>query len=412
MRSAFAALGVRNYRLFAIASLIPYVGIWAQRVSQDWLIVAAGGGPGALGIATGLQFLPLLLFSTVVGLVADRLPKRALLYVTQIVMGGSACALGLLAFAGWVEIWHVYVAAFVFGVGSAFDRPTRLSFINEVVDESLAPSGIGLNSASLNLSRAVGPAVAGLSIAVMGSSVADTGLVIALNGATFFVGIVLLARMRADEIRPSDRLPKARGQIRESFGYVLGDRPTLLILLVILIVGTFGLNYQLTIALMATQVYGVGAAELGVLGTAMAMGSLCGSLAAVRSVGRHSDRFVTVSLAFGVVTMLAGLMPTYYAFMAFLPVCGFAAMSVTVRATTIIQMRTPSQMRGRVMSLYILVLMGGTPIGAPLLGWVASLHGARWTLVGGGLLTLAGVACSGLIVHLVTRARPSVEPTS
>lgn len=405
MRSAFAALRVRNYRLFAVASLIPYIGIWAQRVSQDWLIVAMGGGPAALGIATGLQFLPLLLFSTVVGLVADRVPKRAMLYITQIVMGGSSCFLGALAMFGVVELWHVYTVAFVFGVGSAFDRPTRLSFINEVVDESLAPSGIGLNSASLNLSRAVGPAVAGLSIALLGSSVFDTGVVIALNGMTFLIGMVLLARINVSELYSSDRLLRARGQIREALRYVADDRPTLLILLVILIVGTFGLNYQLTIALIATQVYEVGAGELGILGAAMAVGSLGGSLNAVRSASVHSGRFVATALTFGVITAMAGLMPTFHSFMLFLLVCGFSAMTLTVRATTTIQMRTAPQMRGRVMSLYVLVLMGGTPIGAPLLGWVAARYGARWTLIGGGLLTLAGVGCSSVVVRFLARTR-------
>ena len=390
MSTTFAALRVRNYRLFAVGSLVSNTGTWMQRVAQDWLVLALTGSAGALGITTGLQFLPILLFSPIAGVVADRYSKRIVLAFTQVSMGVSAAALGVLAVTGWVATWHIYALAFLFGTATAFDAPTRQAFVNEMVDRSQLANAVGLNSASFNLGRMIGPAVAGMLIAWMGSGVSATGWVILLNSASYIAVLVSLTRMREEELTPVDRLPRAKGQLRDGIRYVRSRPDIMLVMAILFCAGTFGLNFQMTTVLMATEVYGKGAGEYGVLGSVLAIGSLTGSLFAARRVVSRQRLVVVAAVAFGTVEMVAGLMPSYLTFALLLPLCGVAALTVVTAANTFVQMSADPQMRGRVMALYMAIFMGGTPIGAPMLGWVADHFGARWTLVGGGALTVAG----------------------
>ena len=287
MRTTFAALGIRNYRLYATGGLISNIGTWMQRVAQDWLILALTGSAGALGLTTGLQFLPIVLFSPFAGMVADRYSKRRVLALTQVALGVSAGLLGLLAITGWVQPWHVYVIAFVFGIGAAFDTPARQAFVNEMVDQPRLANAIGLGSASFNLARMIGPAVAGLLIAWMGEGVGATGWVILVNAASYGAVIWSLARMRSDELRPVQRLPRGPGQLRDGLRYVRQRPDMLLVLAIVFCAGTFGLNFQMTTALMATEVYGKGAGEYGILGSILAVGSLGGSLLAARRETPH-----------------------------------------------------------------------------------------------------------------------------
>jgi MFS family permease len=390
MRSTFAALRVHNYRLFASGSLVSNVGTWMQRVAQDWLVLVLTGSAGALGLTTGLQFLPILLLSPIAGVVADRCSKRRVLAVTQLVLAATAGTLGLLAITGWVEPWHVYVLAFVFGAGAAFDTPARQAFVNEMVDRERLPNAVGLNSASFNLARMIGPAVAGGLIAWMGSGVGATGWVIILNATSYLAVIASLARMRSSELRPTTPLPRAKGQLRDGLRYVRSRPDIMLMMAIVFCAGTFGLNFQMTTALMATEVYGKGAGEYGVLGSILAIGSLTGSLLAARRKQVRPRLVIEAAVAFGLVVIVAGLMPSYLTFAMVLPVCGFAALTMITAANAFVQMSTEPQMRGRVMALYMAIFMGGTPVGAPALGWVAEHFGARWTLVGGGALTVLG----------------------
>ena len=388
--STFAALRVRNYRLFATGSLVSNVGTWMQRVAQDWLVLTLTGSAGALGVTTGLQFLPIVLFSPFAGVIADRYPKRRVLAVTQTAMGVTAGSLGLLAVTGLVEPWHVYVIAFVFGVGTAVDAPARQAFVNEMVDRDLLPNAVGLNSAGFNLARMIGPAVAGGLIAWLGEGVSATGWVILVNATTYLAVIVSLTRMRASELTPSARLARAPGQLRDGLRYVRSRPDIMLVMAVVFCVGTFGLNFQMTTALMATEVYGKGAGEYGLLGSILAIGSLGGSLLAARRAHPRRRLVVLAAIAFGAIEMIAGLMPSYVAFAVILPLCGLAALTVVTAANAYVQISSAPEMRGRVMALYMAIFMGGTPIGAPLLGWIAEHFGARWTLVGGGALTALG----------------------
>lgn len=410
----FAALRIRNYRLFATGSLVSNTGTWMQRVAQDWLVLVLTGSAGALGLTTGLQFLPIVLFSPIAGVVADRYAKRSVLFVTQLAMGATAGVLGLLAITGLVEAWHIYVLAFLFGTASAFDVPARQAFVNEMVTREQLPNAIGLNSASFNLARMIGPAVAGLLIAWMGEGVAATGWVILLNATSYVAVITSLTRMHADELTPAEPLPRAKGQLRDGLRYVRSRPDIMLVLAIVFFAGTFGLNFQMTTALMATDVYGKGAGEYGALGSILAIGSLSGSLLAARRAVSRQRLIAVAALAFGVTVMLAGLMPSYLTFALMLPLCGFTALTLITAANAFVQLTAAPQMRGRVMALYMAIFMGGTPIGAPTLGLIADRFGARWTLVGGGFLTIVGSAAvtvmfarrQGVVVTPHLRPRP------
>jgi MFS family permease len=407
VRTTFAALRVRNYRLFAGGSLVSNVGTWMQRVAQDWLVLALTGSAGALGITTGLQFLPLLLFSPMAGVIADRYPKRQVLVVTQLVLAATAGTLGVLAVTGLVTTWHVYLLAFAFGTAAAFDVPARQAFVNEMVGPDQLANAVGLNSASFNLGRVIGPAVAGLVIAWMGSGVTATGWVIFLNAASYLAVVFSLTKMRQDELAPTALVPRARGQLRAGLRYVQSRPDIMLVMAVVFCAGTFGLNFQMTTALMATEVYGKGAGEYGILGSVLAIGSLSGSLLAARRAQSRQRLVIGAAVSFGLAEMIAGLMPTYLTFALFLPLCGFTALTMITAANAFVQMSVAPQMRGRVMALYMAIFMGGTPAGAPMLGWVAEHFGARWTLIGGGMLTVTGT----LVATAVLARRQGVTIT-
>jgi MFS family permease len=390
----FGALYVRNYRLFAGGSVISNVGTWMQRVAQDWLVLTVAGTAGALGITTGLQFLPVLLLSPFAGVIADRFPKRTILMVTQVAMGTTAVALGLLAVFDVVETWHIYVLAFLFGAGSAFDTPARSAFVNEMVSPNRIVNAVALNSASFNLARMIGPAVAGGIIALLGSGVQATGWVIILNGISYAAVVWSLKRIRSEELTLAPLLVRGKGQLRDGVRYVRSRPDILLVLGVIFSAGTFGFNFQMTTALMATEVYGKGAGEYGLLGSVLAIGSLTGALLAARRTTSRQRLVVGGAISFGIVEAIAGLMPTYLTFALMLPLCGFASMQLMTAANAFVQMASKPSMRGRVMALYMTVFMGGTPLGAPLLGFISDHFGARWTLTGGGILTVVGTLVS------------------
>jgi len=390
----FSALTVPNYRLYAGGSVVSNVGTWMQRVAQDWLVLTVGGSAGALGITTGLQFLPVLLFSPIAGVLADRFSKRSVLMTTQVAMGATATALGLLAVFDVVEIWHIYVLAFVFGAGGAFDTPARQAFVNEMVSPSKLVNAVALNSASFNLARMIGPAAAGGLIALLGNGVQATGWVILLNGISYTAVIWSLKRMRSEELTPVPLLARGKGQLREGVQYVRSRPDILLVLGVIFCAGTFGFNFQMTTALMATEVFEKGAGEYGILGSVLAVGSLAGALLAARRTTSRQRMVVIGAITFGIVEAIAGLMPSYLTFALILPLCGFTSMQLMTSANAFVQMAADPAMRGRVMALYMTVFMGGTPAGAPLLGWIADHFGARWTLTGGGILTVVGTLIS------------------
>ena len=396
MSPTFRSLRIRNYRLYATGGLISNIGTWMQRIAQDWLVLELTDNNGiALGVTTGLQFLPMLLVGPWAGSLADRYSKRKLLILTQAFMGVVGAFLGLLVLTDVVQVWHVFVLAALLGLGAAVDAPARQSFVIEMVGPDDVPNAVGLNSASFNLGRVIGPALAGFLIVLFG-----TGPVFLINAVSYVAVILALRSMRVADLQSAPRMARGKGQVLEGIRYVRRRPDLMLVMVIVFFVGTFGLNFQMTSALMATEVFDKGAGEYGLLGSVLAIGSLSGALLAARR-GRPRLRLVVLSaIAFGVVEIVAGLMPTYITFIAVLIPIGLAQMTLLNAANATLQLGVDPIMRGRVMALYMAVLMGGTPFGAPLVGFVAETFGARWSLIAGGLISaLAAVIASLLLAR-------------
>ena len=391
MNSTFRSLANPNYRIYAAGALISNIGTWMQRVAQDWLVLQLTDNSGtALGITTGLQLLPALLMSPYAGVIADRFPKRTVLSITQIAMAAPAALLGILAIAGVAMPWHVYVLAFAFGVATAFDAPARQSFVVEMVGQDDLSNAVGLNSASFNSGRMIGPAVAGVMIAALGSGAVATGWVILLNALSYLAVLASLRILNTNELHPSQPAERGKGAVRDGIRYVRSRPDLMLLLATVFFVGTFGMNFQMTSALMATEVFHKGAGEYGVLGSIMAIGSLGGALLAARRPRPRQRLVIGSAVAFAVVEIAAGIMPSYLTFAAILPLLGLTALTMVTSANATIQLSVTPQMRGRVTALYLMIFLGGTPLGAPFIGWIGEFFGARWTLIAGGLITLVG----------------------
>jgi MFS family permease len=382
------------------------VGTWMQRVAQDWLVLHLPGNSGTeLGITTGLQFLPILLLTPYAGVIADRFPKRRLMQLTQAMMAVTSLALGLIAVLGVAQTWHVYLIALLFGVGAAFDAPARQSFVSEMVGRDDLTNAVGLNSASFNAARILGPALAGLMIGALGGGAEATGWVIMINAVSYLAVIWQLQRMNTALLHTADVQPRRPGMLLEGVRYVRSQPKMILILIVVFFAGTFGMNFQITSALMATQVFGKGASEFGLLGSAMAVGSLTAALLNARRVRIRLRLVVIAAVGFGVAEIVAGMLPSYVVFALFAPVIGFTALTMLNSANATLQTESDPLIRGRVMAFYFTIVMGGTPLGAPVIGWVGQHLGARWTLVVGGVLTIAGVA---LALSVYARLRGGV----
>ena len=392
MSPTFRALANRNYRIYIVGSVLSNTGTWMQRVAQDWLVLQLTHSGTALGITTGLQLLPALLFSPVAGVVADRVPKRTVLRFTQVAMALPAALLGILAVTGVVQTWHVYALAFVFGIGTAFDAPARQSFVVEIVGRDDLANAVGLNSASFNVARMIGPAVAGVLIAALGSGASAAGWVILINAVSYLPVFISLNLLDGSLLRPSPVTGTRKRAVRDGVAYVRSRPDLVLILCCVFFVGTFGMNFQMTSALMATSVFHKGAGEYGLLASIMAVGSLAGALLAA---GRAKPRLLFVVLAgaaFSLIEIGSGLMPSYVTFAAVLPFLGLAALTMITSANAMIQMTSSPMMRGRVAALYMMIFLGGTPFGSPLIGWVGETFGARWMLIGGGAMSFLGIA--------------------
>jgi MFS family permease len=384
--ATFSSLSYRNYRFWFAGALVANVGTWMQRVAQDWLVLTelSDDSGVAVGITTALQFAPTLVLSAWAGLLADRFDRRKLLVLTQVAQGALAAGLGALVLSGHAQLWHVYLFAGMLGVVTAIDAPVRQTFVAELVPQSRLSNAVGLNSASFNAARLVGPGLAGLLIAAVGS-----GWVFVINAATFGATILSLVAMRRSELYPMPHAPRAKGQIREGIAYVRNRSDIVVIMAVVGVVSTFGLNFQLTSALMARTEFGRGAQEYGILGSVLAIGSLTGALLAARRDRPRVRLVIGSAFAFGIATGVLALMPTYASFaVACIPV-GLASLTMMTAANSSIQMSTDPAMRGRVMSLYMIVFLGATPVGSPVVGWIGETFGARWSIGIGSITALA-----------------------
>ncbi|MFF7231463.1 MFS transporter [Streptomyces sioyaensis] len=401
---ALATLGARNFRRYLIGQLVSNIGTWMQRAAQDLLVLQLTGNSGsAVGILTALQFLPQTLFGLFGGVFADRFAKRRLLILTQSAMGVQSLVLGVLTVTGAVNLWAVYVLAFLLGTATALDSPARNAFVSELVGTERLANAVSLNSAQFNVARAVGPAVAGLAVAVAG-----TGPVFLANAASYLAVLYGLIALRADELHAPKEKNRGNTRLSDAFRAIRATPELLLPITVIAFVGTFGFNFQVTISLIALTVFHSGSAAYGYLSAAYAVGSLIGAL---RGAGKRKPptarRLVTATVVFGALEALSGFMPGYATFLLVLLPTGLASVTVMTTANAMTQLNADPGLRGRIVSVYLLVLLGGTPVGAPLVGLVSDTLGARFSpILGGAISAMAALTLSTVIT---TRSRTTPE---
>jgi len=386
----FRSLRSFNFRLWTAGALVSNIGTWMQRVAQDWLVLThlTHHDASALGIVMGLQFAPQLLFLPWTGSAADRLNQRKLLMFTQATMGVLALVLGILTITGVVRLWHVYVFAFLSGSAAALDAPVRQTFVAEMVGDADLPNAVALNSTSFNAARMIGPAIAGLLIASVG-----LGWAFLLNGLSFAAVLLSMSFFRLSELRPNPRAHRNTSGFLQGLRYVWSKPDLRAILVMLALIGTFGLNFPIFISTMAVNVFHSDARGFGLLSSIMAVGTLSGALLAADRQRSNLTYLLVGAAVFGLGCTLAALAPGYWWFAAALVMIGAAALTLTNGTNSIMQLSTEPAMRGRVMALRLAVALGGTPIGAPIVGWVANRFGPRWALGVG--------AASGFIAALV-----------
>ena len=401
MRDTFRSLKNSNYRIWAAGALVSNIGSWMQRTTQDWIVLTdlTHQNATAVGIVMGLQFGPQILLLPLTGFAADHFDRRKLLFCTQAAMGLLALGLGLLVVTGLVELWHVYVFAFLLGCAAAFDSPARQTFVAELVSEGDLPNAVGLNSTSFNAARMIGPAIAGLMIAGVGS-----GWVFLLNALSFVAVLGALGVVRTGRPATTRRGP-CSSRLLEGFRYVLRRSDLKIILFMLFLVGTFGLNFPIYISTMSVTVFHKGAGQYGLLTSMMAAGSVTGALMAAARTKPGLPVLMLGAAVFGIGCALAAMMPSYALFGLVLFVVGVAAQTLTTTTNTLVQMSTEPAMRGRVIAILLAITLGGTPLGAPIVGWVADHFGPRWALAIGA--TAGILAAATALAYLARRSNRS-----
>lgn len=395
----FRSLSGVNYRIWFAGALVSNIGTWMQRTAQDWIVLTelTDYNATAVGITMALQFAPQLLLMPWSGLIADRFNRRKLLILTQTLMGLLALGLGIITVTGVVQLWHVYLFALGLGVVAAIDAPARQTFVSELVSDDDLSNAVALNSASFNGARMIGPAVAGLLTVVVGA-----GWVFMINAVTFAVTVFAMTLLRTAKLRGQPRAGRERGQLTAGFHYAWRRPDIVVVLITVFLVGTFGFNFAIFTSTMVTVEFGMGATEFGLLSSIMAIGSVVGALLAARRSRPRLRLVVGGAAVFGLACAIAAVMPNYATFAISLALVGLASITLMTTANAYVQTTTSPVMRGRVMALYMAIFAGGTPLGAPLVGWVADQYGPRWAL---GVAALSGILAAGAVLFWMVKYR-------
>jgi MFS family permease len=399
IEGTFRSLSSFNYRMWAGGAIVSNIGTWMQRIAQDWLVLTqlTHKNATAVGVVMALQFGPQILLLPLTGFAADHLNLRRLLIATQAAMGALALGLGMFTLTGFVQLWHVYVFAFLLGCVTAFDAPARQTFVSELVGEVLLSNAVALNSTSFNTARMIGPAIAGVLIASVGS-----GWVFLINAASFVAVLCSLSLLRIGELHLKSGTLRTRGRFAEGFRYVW-KRPDLkAALFMLFLIGTFGLNFPIFISTMSVTVFHGGAGQYGILTSTMAVGSVTGALLAASRAKPHITLLLVSAAVFGFACALAAIVPDFRLFGVALIITGISIQTFTTSTNGLVQLSTEPAVRGRVVAILLAIALGGTPIGAPIVGWVADTFGPRWAL---GVGAVSGFAAAIVGTHYLVKYR-------
>jgi MFS family permease len=405
LRGTFESMRVRNFRLFFFGQLVSQGGTWMETIALAWLVLHLSNNNGFLiGLAIALQFLPTLLFGVWGGTIADRFDKRLVLLWTQVVLAVIAGALTIVDATGVVQLWMLYVLVFANGLALAVNNPTRQAFVSELVPAAELPNAIALSSAMFQLARVLGPAVAGALLVAGGTAVC-----FALNTVSFGFVIAALVMMRPEELHRTAPLGREKGQLREGLAYIWHTAELRWVLLLTLVVGTFAINSQVTLPLLTKVTFHAGADVYSWMSIAMGAGAMCGALFVANRAQTNGRMLFVTGMAFGLAICVASLAPSLALFIGLLVLVGGGQIAFLAVTNSSLQLLSEPTLRGRVMAIYTITLLGTTPIGGPLIGWVSDQFGPRWGFGVGGIATVAGVLVFGTAF---VRARRAHEATA
>jgi MFS family permease len=400
----FSSLQVRNFRLYFIGQTISTSGTFMQSIAQAWLVLKLTNSGTALGLVAALQNLPILLLAPWGGVIADRFPKRTLLYVTQSAFGVLALVLGFFVLTGWVQLWMVYAIALLFGLVNVVDNPTRQAFVVEMVGEDQLRNAVTLYSSMVNLARIIGPSIAGVLIVSVGLA-----LCYLLNGLSYVAVVLMLFAMHADQLRPPPRLERAKGQIRAGFSYVASTPILRDVLIIMAVIGTLTYEFQVSLPLLAEFTFQSNATGYAALSAALGLGAVVGGLATASRKTTSFRVLVWASFLFGVAALLASLMPTLPLAVLAMVLVGVFSIIFSSTGNTTLQLSSDPQMRGRVMALWAIAFLGSTTIGGPVIGFIGEHAGARWGLATGGVAALAAGVYGVIVMIRRPREHESLE---
>lgn len=403
----FDSLTIRNYRLYFAGQAISMTGSWMQSVAQGLLVLMLTGSGTDLGLVTALQTIPVLVLGAWGGVIVDRYPKRAILYITQIAQLITALIIGILIITDDIQLWMVFAAAFANGCIKVFDNPTRQTFVREMVGTDHLTNAVALNSMTMNLARVVGPALTGVLVATVG-----IGICFVLGGATYLAVILTLMQMRASELKPAPIVQRAKGQMAAGWHYVRTEPAVRNVLLMMAIVGTFTYEFSVVLPLLAEFTFRNGASGYATLTSAMGVGAVVGGLYTAGK-RRSSGQMLALSAAlFGASVMLVSFAPTFPMAVLAMVVVGFFSINFTSLGNVTIQLASRPDMQGRVMSFWSIAFLGTTPIGGPIMGSIGEHAGARVALLIGGIAALVAAGIGLMTTRIQQRAENEAATAS